>query len=82
MILNRVTLTDFGTFRGCQQITLTPKANRPIVLFGGKNGVGKTTLLEAIRLCFYGPSWNGQRLSRDQYLLTKSDLRMGQNRRP
>ncbi len=67
MILTNITLTDFGTFGGQQHIQLRPRPTRPIVLFGGKNGVGKTTLLEAIRLCFYGPHWNGTKLPREQY---------------
>ncbi len=67
MILSSITLTDFGTFGGQQRIPLRPKPNRPIVLFGGKNGVGKTTLLEAIRLCLYGQQWNGTKLSKEQY---------------
>ena len=67
MILSSITLTDFGTFGGQQRILLSPKPSRPIVLFGGKNGVGKTTLLEAIRLCFYGQYWNGAKLSKEQY---------------
>ena len=67
MILSSITLTDFGTFGGQQRIALRPKLNRPIVLFGGKNGVGKTTILEAIRLCFYGQHWTGTRMSKEQY---------------
>ena len=67
MILSSITLTDFGTFGGEQRILLRPKPNKPIVLFGGKNGVGKTTLLEAIRLAFYGQHWNGSKLSKEQY---------------
>lgn len=67
MILTRLTLTDFGVFHGTQSFDLVPKRNRPIVLFGGKNGAGKSSILDAIRLCFYGPSAQGFR-SRDEYL--------------
>jgi DNA sulfur modification protein DndD len=55
MILTKLSLTDFGVFRGQQTIPLSPRASRPIILFGGMNGAGKSTLLEAVRLCLYGP---------------------------
>lgn len=56
MILNRLTLHNFGTFAGQQSLDLTPPdRNHPILLIGGLNGAGKTTLLEAIQLALYGP---------------------------
>jgi DNA sulfur modification protein DndD len=67
MILTRLTLTNFGIFRGRQSINLQPQKGKPIVLIGGKNGAGKTTFLEAIRLCFYGSQGLGFN-SRDEYL--------------
>ncbi|KWV59190.1 hypothetical protein AS026_29250 [Rhizobium altiplani] len=55
MILDEIILHDFGTYGGRQTITLTPEsAERPIILFGGLNGGGKTTLLDALQLCFFG----------------------------
>lgn len=74
MILNQLTLIDFGSFSGEQTISLSPKKGRNVVLFGGKNGAGKSTLLEAIRLCFYGQSANpdlGSRQRYEAYLLSK-----------
>ncbi|PSH04042.1 MAG: DNA sulfur modification protein DndD [Acidobacteria bacterium] len=67
MILNTITLSNFGVFAGKQTIDLTPTRSKNIVLFGGKNGAGKSTLLEAIRLCLYGQSAYPELTSRPKY---------------
>lgn len=50
-------LKNFGPYAGIQTINLRPEKDGnpcPIVLFGGMNGGGKTTLMDAIRLALYG----------------------------
>jgi DNA sulfur modification protein DndD len=58
MIFERLTVCDFGVFRGQQEFDLSPRikygSHRPIVLFGGLNGSGKTSILTAIRLALHG----------------------------
>jgi DNA sulfur modification protein DndD len=54
MILDSITLNNFGAYCGRQEAILTPEDGKPIILFGGMNGGGKTTLLDAIQLAFYG----------------------------
>ena len=58
MILNQLTLNNFCVYRGEQTVDLRPETrhgkNRPVVLFGGINGGGKTTILDAIQLVLYG----------------------------
>ncbi|MBD1919658.1 DNA sulfur modification protein DndD [Microcoleus sp. FACHB-831] len=57
MIFRELVLQNFGPYRGHQVINLTPQIDdnpRPIILFGGMNGGGKTTLIDAIRLALYG----------------------------
>jgi DNA sulfur modification protein DndD len=68
MILTSLTLDNFGLFRGSQTLQLAPRPTRPIVLFGGKNGAGKSTIFEAIRLCLYGQAALSNRMSREDYL--------------
>lgn len=58
MIFLELVLQNFGPYAGRQVINLNPKINddniRPIILLGGMNGGGKTTLMDAIRLALYG----------------------------
>ncbi len=57
MILDKLILHDFGVYAGRQEVDLSPPSvDRPVVLFGGLNGTGKTTMLEAIQLCLFGPA--------------------------
>ncbi|WJV47125.1 DNA sulfur modification protein DndD [Streptomyces flavofungini] len=55
MLLRNITLEEFGAYRGKQSLDLTVKKSKPIILIGGLNGCGKTTLLDAIQLALYGP---------------------------
>jgi len=71
MILTRLTITNFGVYRGRHEFDLRPiskdKLSKPIILFVGKNGAGKTTILEAIRLCLYGRCVLGNRVRQVDY---------------
>ena len=40
----------------------------PVILFGGKNGAGKSTIFEAILLCLYGRAAIGERIRQSEYL--------------
>lgn len=55
MILDELVLDDFGPYRGRQRMDLTPpETGEPIILIGGLNGGGKTSLMDAIQLCLFG----------------------------
>lgn len=71
MIITKLAITNFGVYRNTQTFDLRPRIvdgeTLPVVLFGGKNGAGKTTILEAIRLCLYGQLALGNRVRRADY---------------
>lgn len=71
MIFTTLVIKNFGVYRGENRFDLRPHSDeditRSIILFGGKNGSGKTTILEAIRLCLYGRSALGNRIRKRDY---------------
>src|SRR6056297_1624221 len=54
MILEEIRLTDFRCFYGDTFIRFSEDPNRNVTLIYAENGVGKTTLLNALLWCFYG----------------------------
>lgn len=55
MILDELMLHDFGVYAGRHVVRLTPPAaDKPVILFYGLNGCGKTTILEAMQTVLFG----------------------------
>lgn len=52
MIIKKLTMHNFGVFASTNILEFSGK--KPIVLIGGMNGRGKTTILEAVLLGLYG----------------------------
>lgn len=54
MIITKLALNNFGVYEGDNSFSFGNQ--KPIVLIGGLNGRGKTTILEAILIALYGKS--------------------------
>ncbi len=67
MIISEVTIINFRNYSGTSTIDLRTDSNHNIVLIGGQNGAGKTSMVDAIRLCLYGNRFNGSVLSDSKY---------------
>ncbi|MDD2367068.1 MAG: DNA sulfur modification protein DndD [Desulfuromonadaceae bacterium] len=72
MIFEEIILENFATFKGENSINLLPSSpNKPIILIGGENGCGKTSILDSFQLVLFGPAANCSnrgKLSYDTYL--------------
>ncbi|MBW7469715.1 DNA sulfur modification protein DndD [Marinobacter sp. F4218] len=71
MLIQNLTLTNFRVYEGTNSFDLTPVKRfgqtRPIILFGGLNGAGKTSLLSGIRLALYGRRSLGSTVAQKRY---------------
>jgi DNA sulfur modification protein DndD len=67
MIFDSLTLENFGAYAGAQQMMLSPLPAKPVVLVGGMNGGGKTTLLDAVQLVLYGSRARTSTRGRESY---------------
>jgi DNA sulfur modification protein DndD len=57
MLFRELVLENFGSYLGKNTLNLLPEDSpigRPIILIGGMNGGGKTTIMDALRLALYG----------------------------
>jgi DNA sulfur modification protein DndD len=78
MIIKKLTLNNFRVFKGFHELDLTPKFDeknkQPVVLFGGLNGAGKTSILTAVRLGIFGARSFGATLTKQQYKAQLKEL--------
>ncbi|WP_159565433.1 DNA sulfur modification protein DndD [Budvicia diplopodorum] len=80
MLIKQLVLHNFRVFNGSHTIDLAPRTrhyednSRPIVLFGGLNGAGKTSILSAIRLALYGRLAFGSATQQQDYINQLSEL--------
>lgn len=77
MIIEKIALENFGLFKEKTLIHLEPsvETDRNVIIISGKNGVGKSTLQEAIHVSLLGALSIDSRVSEanyESYLLTRS----------
>ena len=68
MLLTKLILENYGVYDGRHVLDLTCDENKPVILCGGKNGSGKTTILEAIMLSLYGKTFLGKSITKKDIL--------------
>lgn len=55
MQITKLILENFSSYEGRYEINLTTDDKKPMILIGGQNGAGKTSIFTAIKLGLYGP---------------------------
>lgn len=71
MIFKQLILENFRVFHGTETLDLAPRKaavyHQPVILFGGLNGAGKTSILTAIRLALLGKRAVSEVISKKDY---------------
>jgi len=66
LVLKSLILNNYTVFEGrCEFDLETHDKDKNVIIIGGKNGAGKTSLLEGIRLCLYGAQGVSKRQGRE-----------------
>ena len=67
MLLERLSIENYGVYsKSSFDLLTSPK--KPIVLIGGLNGAGKSTIFECIMVVLYGRTYLGRRTTNKEYL--------------
>ncbi|MGI6554472.1 MAG: DNA sulfur modification protein DndD [Bacillota bacterium] len=67
MKINKITLHNFKGYFGSFSFDLSTTNQKNVILLGGQNGAGKTSLIEAIRVALLGPYAFGLKTYSDSY---------------
>ncbi|GGD08321.1 DNA sulfur modification protein DndD [Pontibacillus salipaludis] len=74
MILKKISLNNVGPYEGINIFNFNTDKENNTILIGGKNGSGKTTFLNSVRLALYGPLAYGFKTTSNEYLKKISSL--------
>ena len=85
MVFQEIEIANLFSYEGQVKFDLTGhQSDRPIILISGRNGYGKTSFLNAIKLLFSGPREEllsevqaGRKLSTKRYMLGSGEEWMG-----
>ena len=55
MQILQLVLNNFSSYEGVNTFDFSVEKDKPIILIGGQNGAGKTSLFTAIKVALYGP---------------------------
>lgn len=68
MKINKIELKNIGSYEGLNQFDIVSQSEEGnVVVIGGKNGAGKTTMFTAIKLCLYGHRESGYQAINSYY---------------
>lgn len=68
MLFKKIELTNIGPYEGNNTFHFDTDQIKNTVLIGGKNGSGKTTFLNGVKIALYGPLAYGYRTHTNAYL--------------
>ena len=73
MLLQKIVLENYGIYQDQNVFDFATTKDKPIILCGGKNGGGKTTLFESVMLCLYGQNFSEKKISK-KVSISKGEL--------
>lgn len=74
MKINSIKIYNISSFAGVQEFDFSVTDEKSVVLIGGQNGTGKTSLFTAIKLALYGPLCFNYQYSSNIYLSKVKEL--------
>ena len=73
MLLERLSIENYGSYADKTEFNLSSTPDKPIVLVGGLNGAGKTTIFESLMVALYGKTYLGRKTTKKEYMEFISD---------
>lgn len=67
MLLEKLSIENYGVYADKTTFVLSTTPKKPIILVGGLNGAGKSTIFECIMIALYGRSYLGRRITNKDY---------------
>lgn len=67
MKIKNIRIVNYGPFNGSHDLDFTTSGKRNIILIGGLNGSGKSSIFMGLKLCLYGRASLGYQISQKDY---------------